>query len=134
MTSLGIYNPTSRESVTSLSEVARAYGATFFIIGTADFPAPEETLLFDTIEEAQRSLVGQFVRISPDAQFDVTEYLPYDDAVFLLGGPESLNSIRVGTPTGAVLEGALAAAVVLHDYGFAGTGALQLAKALGLVS
>lgn len=134
MTSLGIYNPTSRESVASLSEVARAYGATFFIIGTADFPAPEETLLFDTLEEAQRALVGQFVRISPDAKNDVTEYLPYDEAVFLLGGPESLNSVRVGTPTGAALEGALAAAVVLHDYGFAGTGALQLAKALGLVS
>ena len=139
MTSLGIQNPTSREVVQRLAKVARAYGSTFFIIGTADFPAPEETLLFDTLAEAQRSLVGTFVRIAPRAEYDVTEYFPPEEVVFLVGesaesASDGLTTIKVATPTGEPLEDATAAAVALHDYVFAGTGALQLAKALGLVS
>jgi len=138
MLSLGIQNPTSRRAVSQLFKVARAYGATFFIVGTADYPAPEETLLFDTLEEAQRALVGQIVRINPHGKADVLEYRVPEDAIFLTGGPETppdgLLSVRVSTPTGEALEDAVAAAVVLHDYLFAGSGALQIAKALGLVS
>jgi len=135
MISLGIQDPTHRASVYRLAKVASAYGATFFVIGTADFPLPEEALLFDTIEEAQRSLVGKFISITPDAHQDVTEYLVPEDVVYVLEGPsEGLEAIRVSTPTGEALEGPVAAAVVLHDYTFAGSGAMQLAKALGLVS
>lgn len=136
MIHLGIVNPTWMDTLTRLARVASAYGATFFVIGSASgLTIPEGTLRFDTLEEAQRELSGDWVRITPNQGKDMTEFLIPEEAVYVLGcRSEAITAIHVGTPMNEPLDDVSAAAVVLQDAVFAGAGARELAKALGLLS
>lgn len=136
MLHLGIVNPTYMDTLSRLARVAGAYNATFFVIGPAHgLTIPEDTLRFDTLEEAQRELAGEFVRITSDQGSEMTLTMPPQDAVYVLGSrSDGLPAIYVGTPSGEPLDDVSAAAIVLQDAAFAGSGIRELAVQLGLLS